>query len=472
MAELQPRVRPKIGLMYTGLAAYWPQYPEFLEIGSNMYDKYIKRFREVGEVVEAKFVDTPEKSEEAGKMFAREGIDILFILPFGYTTGMIIVPCVNQIAGNVPLRLLATHEDATYDYKNATTSQFLHHSGICCIPEYSGTLVRLQRAFKVITGWLEDERFWTEIRRDSIGAAAASAFRPLKFAIIGSHYTNMTDMPADDHRQLKATGNLFLRPEVEEFEAEYGKVTEDEIRDMYRQFREFYDVDETVTETHMYESAKIAVVYDKIIKRHGISGFGYYWWGVSELVTQLRAQSTLAGSRLASMGYPNVTEGDVKTAMAMKAMDLMGAGGMFIEFNTIDYKNDFILISHDGPVNFNVSEGRPRLQHLEVHHGKTGKGLGVDFNLKKGPVTILNLTQFDYDCDTYKLIYTVGEVTHGDILQVGNPNGRLKVSKPIPEFVDDWCQQGPIHHSSLGIGDFSREIETFAQAMGFKCVRI
>ena len=96
----------------------------------------------------------------------------------------------------------------------------------------------------------------------------------------------------------------------------------------------------------------------------------------------------------------------------------------------------------------------------------------MDFNLRKGPVTILNMTQSDYSCDTFKLIYTIGEVIEGDILHVGNPNGRLKISKPIPEFIDEWCQQGPIHHSSLGIGDFSKEIEAFANSMGFKCAKI
>ena len=112
------------------------------------------------------------------------------------------------------------------------------------------------------------------------------------------------------------------------------------------------------------------------------------------------------------------------------------------------------------------------LQHLDIQHGKTGRGLGVDFNLKKGPVTLLNMTQSDPDVDTFKLIYTVGEVVDGDILHVGNPNGRLKVARPIPEFVNAWCQEGPQHHNALGIGDKSREIEVFAEVMGFACVRI
>ena len=69
----------------------------------------------------------------------------------------------------------------------------------------------------------------------------------------------------------------------------------------------------------------------------------YYWWGEKELITQLRSQSALAVSRLAALGRPGVTEGDVKTAMAMKIMDLLGGGGMFLEFFAMDFDENFIL---------------------------------------------------------------------------------------------------------------------------------
>ena len=83
----------------------------------------------------------------------------------------------------------------------------------------------------------------------------------------------------------------------------------------------------------------------------------------------------------------------------------------------------------------------------------------------------MNLTQFGTD-KTYKLIYTVGEVIPGDILNIGNPNCRVRVQKPIPQFFNEWCVQGPGHHSALGVGDISKEIEMFAEKMGFDCVRI
>ena len=142
-----------------------------------------------------------------------------------------------------------------------------------------------------------------------------------------------------------------------------------------------------------------------------------------------------------------------------------------MEFFAMDFAENFFLMGHDGPANINVAEGRAKVQHLEVHHGKTGHGLGIDFKIKEGPVTMLNLTQFNAG-ESFKVIYTIAETIPGEIPNIGNPNCRVRVSKPIHEFMDEWCQQGPNHHIALGLADRSRELEAFADAAGFKCVRI
>jgi len=449
---------------------YWGQFPTLQKKCKAMLATFRRKLEGIGDVVAPDIVDTPEKAVAAGALFQREKADLLLIFPLGYTTGMVMAPAVRD--PNVPLRILNAHVDAAYDYKSADTAEYLYHEGPCCVPEYAGTLVRLGRTFKVRTGWLGDTRFWREVEADCRGAAVARTFRSLRYGVIGNTYTNMTDMPTDEHRLLKATGNLLVRPEVEEIEEAFKRVSPARLKEMYGQFRAMYDVDQGVTDKHMKLSAQIAAAYDEVVRKHDISGFGYYWWGEKETITQLRAQSALAVSRLAAMGRPGVTEGDVKTAMAMKVMDLLGAGGMFVEFFAIDHERQLMLVGHDGPSNVNVAEGRPRLQHLEVHHGKTGHGLGIDFKMKLGPVTLLNLTQFDPACDTFKLICAVGEVVPGDILNIGNPNCRIRVKKPIHEFFDAWCQEGPCHHIALGVGDVSSEIEGFAEAMGFKYARV
>lgn len=466
---MKPKVRARIGLLSTGHHYYWDQFPRLKEMGLSMYGKLREMLEPMADIVAPDLVDTPEKSREAGTMFAQEDVDMVLVFPFGYTPSMDMLPAVQAV--DVPVRLLNAHEDRSYNYATADTTDYLHHEGVCCIPEFSGALVNAGRKFKVRTGPFGDGRLQHELQADFSGVAAARSFRTMNVGLIGQVYTGMTDMPIDEHRLLRATGCMLARPEIEEITNACRRVTEDQLEEMYTRFRDMYDVDSTVTNEHMRFSAQVAVAFDEIINKYDISAFGYYWWGEEEQITQLRAQSGLAVSRLAALGRPGVTEGDVKTAMAMKILDMLGGGGMFVEFFAMDFDENSFLMGHDGPSNISMARGRPRLMNLDVHHGKSGHGLGIDFDMQEGPVTLLNLTQFDSG-DTFKLIYSTGEIVAGTILNIGNPNARVKMARPLYEFMDAWCQQGPSHHIALGIGDHSEALEAFAEAMRFQIVRI
>ncbi len=146
---------------------------------------------------------------------------------------------------------------------------------------------------------------------------------------------------------------------------------------MYREFYEFYEVAQSVKAEHMYESARTAAAFDKIIQKYHIDAFWILLVGSQALYDRAACPVSPCGIRLAAMDIPGVTEGDIKTAMAMKILNLMGGGGMFLEFFSSDFDENFIMMGHDGPSNVSVAEGKPKLQNLTVHHGKTGKGWGL-----------------------------------------------------------------------------------------------
>ena len=319
---MSSRPKARIGLLPTGHNYYWEQYPRLKSMGMGMYGKLRELLDSLCEVVAPELVDTPQKAAEAGEMFRTADVDLLLIFPFGYTPSMDMLPAVQGL--DVPIRLLNAHEDRAYDYASADTTDYLHHEGVCCIPEFAGALTSQGRRFTVRTGPFDDSRLRKALQADFDGAAAARTFRQLNVGLIGQVYPGMTDMPTDEHRLLRVTGRMLARPEVEEIEEAYRRVTDDQLEEMYTEFRRIYEVDATVTNEHMQISARLAVAYDEVIRRHGIDAFGYYWWGEKELITQLRAQSGLAVSRLAAQGCPGVTEGDVKTALAMKLLDLAG----------------------------------------------------------------------------------------------------------------------------------------------------
>src|SRR5262245_26358208 len=124
-ASLTSRMpRPRIGVLPTGHRYYWNQFPTLKQMGQEMYGGLCERLRVFGEVIGPELVDTPEKAADAATLFKKAEIDILLIFPFGYTTGMCIVPVVNTVS--VPIRLINAHEDSTYNYATADTCVYLH----------------------------------------------------------------------------------------------------------------------------------------------------------------------------------------------------------------------------------------------------------------------------------------------------------------------------------------------------------
>ena len=54
-----------------------------------------------------------------------------------------------------------------------------------------------------------------------------------------------------------------------------------------------------------------------------------------------------------------------------------------------DYRDDVVLMGHDGPGHLAIAQGRTKVRPLGVFHGKVGRGLSVEMSVKHGPATLL-----------------------------------------------------------------------------------
>jgi hypothetical protein len=110
----------------------------------------------------------------------------------------------------------------------------------------------------------------------------------------------MGDMSIDERRLMRATGRVLERPEVKEIENAYLRVAGAQLEDMYRQLREMYDVDETVTDEHLRFSAQ----YGRLVparavaphcpgQRRSLAGAGGFCWG-NEVPHRARLESVSA----------------------------------------------------------------------------------------------------------------------------------------------------------------------------------
>ena len=87
----------------------------------------------------------------------------------------------------------------------------------------------------------------------------------------------------------------------------------------------------------------------------------------------------------------------------------------------------------------------------------TGHGASVEFQIRKGPITMLAIAQ--KQDGRFKFIIAEGMSEAGPIPPTGNTNTRGRFAPDVRTFLKRWFGAGPTHHFALGIGHRADVIE-------------
>jgi L-arabinose isomerase len=181
---------------------------------------------------------------------------------------------------------------------------------------------------------------------------------------------------------------------------------------------------------------------------------------------QVVSNLIVGNSLLCAAGFPMCGEFDLKTCIAMLIMDRLEIGGSFAEFHPVDFRRDTVLVGHDGPHHINIAGGKPVLRSLEKYHGKPGSGAGVEFQIRRGPITMLSIgARAD---GSFKFVIAEGESVDGPIPPTGNTNTHGRFQPDVRTFLKRWVAEGPTHHFALGIGHHAESIVRIAEALGIE----
>jgi L-arabinose isomerase len=218
-------------------------------------------------------------------------------------------------------------------------------------------------------------------------------------------------------------------------------------------------------------SARLSCALDTLVEKNDLTALAYYYKGEGgNLYERIASNLIIGNTLLTSKGIPLAGEADLKTAAAMLIMRRIGGGGSFAEIHPFDVDDDVVLIGHDGPHNIEIAEGKPRLRKLKKYHGKSGSGIGVEFSLKAGPITLLSIN-VDRN-GKFKMVAAEGTSLVGNIPQTGNTNTRVSFGGPVCEFLSRWCEAGPTHHLALGTGHRMSILRKFAKCSGIELIEV
>lgn len=472
----------RVGVFSVGHYIYWSQFSGLKEKIMNHYKFFVEKLKEKAKCKVIPFMemcDNTHKAFEAGNFFATQDLDIIFCYVATYSPSANALPVIQR--AKVPVVLIGFQPTMGMDYKNATTFMQLENDNVTSLPEIVCALERSDiKPLDVIVGYLyEDERAWRRIYNWCEVATVANELKNARIGLLGHVYEGMLDMNSDP-TMFDAYFKLHVEHiEMDDLKKLTDEVKEDEIKRKIEFIKKIFDfpdpkvdpITDKVKEDDLIWPAKVSCGMDKLFEKFKLTGLAYYYRGLdANEYERIHAAMIIGNSILTSRGYPVSGELDLKNCIAMLIMDRFEAGGSFAEFHPVDFREDFVLVGHDGPHHLLVADGRPVLRKLKVYHGKRGFGPSVEYKLKTGPITMLGLTQKSNG--KFKMVVAEGKSLPGPIPATGNTNTRGKFKPDVRTFIERWSKEGPTHHFALGVGYVADKIEMLAKYLGIEYVYI
>ena len=467
----------KVGLFSIGLDAYWPQFDglkERLEGYLGVVEQ--KLARDGVEIVNLGLIDTPEKAFDAGHAFRQADVDLIFLHVTTYALSSTVLPVVQR--AKVPVIILNLSPTAAIDYgtfnaignRTLMTGEWLAHCSACPVPEIANVFNRARIDFHQITGQLHDDpECWQEVDAWMDAAKVAGVMWHNRLGLMGHYYGGMLDIYSDLTQQCAFFGGHMEIIEVEELAALRRDVTTAEIAARVAHFEQVFAVQPDCSQAELERAARTSVAMERLVTEHALGSMAYYHMGTGGEENEDAISSIILGnSLLTARGVPVAGEYEVKNAQAMKILDSFGVGGSFTEYYAIDWRDDVVLMGHDGPGHIAIAEGKTKVRPLAVYHGKVGRGLSVEMSVKHGPVTLLSVVQ----TVDGRLLFLVaeGESVPGPILEIGNTNSRYRFPIGARRFVNEWNIHGPAHHCAVGLGHIAQKIEKLGNLLGMETV--
>jgi L-arabinose isomerase len=460
----------KIGLVAGGLGAYWPQFPNLLPQLQESARYVSARFTEMdAEVVDAGFISDAHDANDAAETLRRADCDIIVMFLTTYLTSSMVLPIAQRT--KTPVLVIDLQPTESMDHATFGTGEWLAYCGQCAVPEVANVFRRAGIPFQSVSGWLKQESAWARISRWVNAAAVRGALRNARHGLMGHLYPGMLDVSTDLTLVSAQFGSHVEVLEIDDLRVRVDDVTGAQVAERVALAKEIFTIDPSVVEASLEWSAKVSLGLDRVVEDFGLDSIAYYHRGLNDEVhEQLGAGMILGASLLTARGIPVTGEYELRTSIAMLVSETLGAGGSFTEIQALNFVDQVVEMGHDGPAHLAISARDPLLRGLGVYHGKRGKGVSVEFDVKHGPVTTVALGQ-GID-GRFSFIASEGIVTRGPLLEIGNTTSRVDFSCDPGEWVDAWSSTGTGHHWALAIGHRAADIEAAAKLLGLEFIQI
>jgi len=413
--------------------------------------------------------DTIDKCEEAGKLFKKEDVDIIVLCEFTYFPDYMPLQVLGQVK-NFPLIVYVSQTESVIrpDIKYPQT---IRDGSLIGLAQLTGTFKKMDwfKNYRVVVGWLNDQAVYDKIEKC---AKAANVYNNLQNKIIGATghvFRGMFDFEYDKTKVKGKLGPEIVNIQLDHFVDMWDKINEVDIKGVFDEVKRRFKIRD-IEDSDIYKSAKLAIAMKNIVERFNLDALVYRGQHYTE--KKFQATAYLGSAMLQENGIMVASEGDVHGVVMMMIQKLLtGYTPFFVEWSSFDEKLNALLLMGHGFADPTIAKDPKEIwiTSSPENWGYTGKGFSFEFTGKPGSVTI---GHFIDDQKGYRMLISSGEILDLPPLSVGEVNLRVKVEKPVKEYIAELLDHGFTHHCMVIYGDIREELSFIADLMGINKVFI
>lgn len=404
--------------------------------------------------------------KESVKNFEEQGADAIITLHLAYSPSL---ECIDALANTkLPIIVLDTTEAYSLS-KEYSLQPIMFNHGIHGVMDMCNLLKRRGKKYAVCAGHLNDNKVIKKAVDCVKTAVSATSLKGSKTGIFGTSFKGMGDFLVTDKEMQDRFNVTQIHFKDSEMEDAYNSITDEEAIKEIKSYYSEMAVKNPINEENLLISAKSSLALRKLIKERNLDAFTVNFLDIDK--KNLKTMPFIECSKQMQNGIGYAGEGDSLTASFVGAIAKCFDEFSFVEIFCPDWKENRILISHMGEMNYAVKQGDITLEESGFAFTSAGfcfKGLA---EFKSGSAVFCNV--FKDVGDEFKMLISGVEMVSVSTNEFDDSiRGFFKPNCNIDEFLEKLSEHGVTHHSFLVYNVDIKALEFFGNLLDMKVITV
>ncbi len=421
------------------------------------------------EVISSDWVNTESVASAVNEKLKESSPDVLILIPLVAVFGGLSAGVVRDLRCPVIIWNLQPDLRVSPDYDLTT---LIRNSGSLGLSALANTMARSGQTFRALVSCAESTSVDEGMNRLLAELRTAHVLRKATIGVIGSTFSQMTDIALDTRSFEKEFGVRFVTISKEELTARVRAVSRENLKAARAELNSRFKTD-SIRAEEIDRSLLLHVALCQIARQYRLSACAINCHGGNCLQNEeIGVTACYAASLLTTGGCPVSCTGDLPTAIALLVLKTLTGVSQYVEIDFLDFENDSLLLANGGEGDLNMAASTPYVVGNQNFSGVHGHGASFDFCPQEGSATLLSYTP-THGNPKGRFVLTEGEVTPLSLgrLRLYHQRFRFSHSSARKGF-ESWCEAGAVHHAALGLGHWSPEIKTVGKTMGIEVLSI